>query len=221
MTKRGAEWDFYLRDSKKKNSRNYWVWCKRCVEYEKSRLVEENKDGSLHGALLLQRAKEVMEKDHPGKFTSKKEVMVNHVIECKHASAEDKAKAWAIKRRRKVEGNVKVSRVCTVRNPTMGPVPRPPKPGEPCNTCGVIKRQDTVQSKLAWTVAKDFGMSNEEAEQFALQLARATVSAGLPETWIEDPEIIKAFAMIRPAVPLPRREQLQRLVAQLRMQNGK
>lgn len=61
----------------------------------------------------------------------------------------------------------------------------------------------TLQGKLNLTVVKVLPMTETGTEQFQVQLARASISAGLPERWIEDPEVIKAFRMLRTTVSPP------------------
>jgi hypothetical protein len=213
MPPRGPEWEFYLRDDKKKNSRNYLVWCRWCLEHEKQQITE--KDSSLQGELtaaqqeeLLQRAKDAFNDDHKGRFVSKREPMINHIIECERASEVDREKARVLKKAMKGEGEIRVARGYTIGGPTfsddlsfldamfMEPLPAAP--------------QDTVQSKIPWTLSRDLGMTKAEAEKFALQLTRMTISAGLHETWIEDPETIKMFKMIRAGAvaSLPSRKQI-------------
>lgn len=67
----------------------------------------------------------------------------------------------------------------------------------------------TFQAKLNLTVVRDLPMTETETEQFQVRLARATISAGLPERWIEDPEVIKVFRMLRTAVSLTNRRKIR------------
>lgn len=79
-----------------------------------------------------------------------------------------------------------------------------------CQTCASTAHpgpSNFQQAKFNLTVVNDLPMTKVETEQFQLQLARATISAGLSERWIEDPEIIKAFRMLR-TILLPNRRKI-------------
>ena len=55
-------------------------------------------------------------------------------------------------------------------------------------------------------------MSKHESDAFEKQLLRATVSANLPLTWVEDVEVRRAMEMIRPGVHMPTKRALENRV---------
>jgi hypothetical protein len=165
------------------------------------------------------------------RFQSFKTRMCNHVIECAHTSLAEKNRARDIKSldsraREAVIQNIlwddlardAVELLPAPAAPAAGaaaendqhPVARPAV-GQACATCGTVRRPATNrQGRLLWQPIKDTVLTLQEEDDFRMQLARGTISAGLPEQWIEDPEIKKAFLLIRPLITtsLPSRRQI-------------
>ena len=60
-----------------------------------------------------------------------------------------------------------------------------------------IDRAEKHQQKLKTYKGINIPFSDEETEQIHAQFLRATLSANLPFSWVEDPKIIKLFTMFR------------------------
>jgi hypothetical protein len=54
-------------------------------------------------------------------------------------------------------------------------------------------------------------LTSDSERIFHLHIARATASAGLPDHWIEDPEVAKLFRLLNPAVAIPSATHIKRL----------
>jgi len=61
----------------------------------------------------------------------------------------------------------------------------------------------TRQGQFTIISGQDASLLGNQQAELHLQVARATISANLPEHWIEDPEVKKMFALLRSQVPLP------------------
>ena len=85
------------------------------------------------------------------------------------------------------------------------PLPPPPPPPPPPQFMPGVVIGDDGDDDI------DAPFTRDDEEVFHLQVARATVSAGLPDHWIEDPEVIKLLRLLHPAVTIPSAGHVRRL----------
>ncbi|PUU73346.1 hypothetical protein B9Z19DRAFT_1163383 [Tuber borchii] len=221
MSRKGKEWSWYHRGGNK-NVRYFEVWCNYCLLHAKAVIIRENPGlalmpGDDHGE------KELLElaKKRVTSFAGRKETMLNHLIDlqkCPHAPPEIRHQANLEKfewKQRLHAGSSRDHSMSPSRLQTQSPYtdysPPPPHPLPPPPPQPQHHIHPPHPLGLGIDDDLDAPFTRDDEEIFHLQVARATASAGLPDRWIEDPEVIELFRLLRGDVSIPSSGHIRRL----------
>lgn len=131
-----------------------------------------------------------------GSVLGEKKAMIAHILggenPCRHASAAAVSKAKQLRKGLQTDkGKGKRARESDGEEKEDRSDPAPSRKRQ------AVDRVEKHQPKLTVFKGINIPFSDHEKSQIHAQFLRATVSANLPFSWVEDPEVLKLFLMFR------------------------
>ncbi|KAJ3738988.1 ribonuclease H-like domain-containing protein [Lentinula raphanica] len=189
---KGEIWQFFWK-GEKANSSQYRAICLGCIRNALGDTqLDDIATSNLQNETSFQNAVDTV-----GSVLGEKKSMIAHILggekPCRFASAAATAKANELRKKIQVQSKRKQD-----AQPDSEPEdevdatsPRPSKKRR------AIDRVEKIQTKLKVYKGINIPFTNEEEKMIHTQFLRATISANLPFSWVDDPEVVKLFMMFR------------------------